>query len=212
MIHSKTFEIDFTEAKAIPALLEQPESAPPSKTNRLHKIWGFSAEGFGEKASGPAALGTVLHFHEIGWNHLPKHQNGRPLNAEYLTEIIRWSASPDLLSGSLGTSPSLMLHSLRKAGLNASWYAGNPPEKTLELITQELSLQRPVIVLINHRLQGHPLLLEWQVIFKVDEEHIYTKHSAVEDGTHATPADEFVEMILMEHPQLSCSIITACKD
>ena len=212
MNDSKTFDIDFTEAKAIPELLEEPDPAPPGKTNRLHKLWGFSAKDFGEKASGPAALGTVLHFHEIGWNHLPRHQNGRPLNNPFLAEIIRWSASPDLLSGSLGASPALMLNSLRKAGLSANWYAGNAPEKTLGLVAQELDWQRPVIVLINHRLQGHPLLLEWQVVFKVDEERVYTKHSAVEDGTRVTPIDEFMDKISMEHPQLSCSIITAEKD
>lgn len=212
MDDSKAFDIDFTEAKAIPGLLEQAEPVPPGQSNRLHKIWGFNAQAFGDKASGPAALGTLLHFHEIGWSHLPKHQNGRPLNDPYLAEIIRWSTSPDLLGSSLGASPGLMLNSLRKASLIANWYAGNTPARTLELVKHELDQQRPVIALVNHKSQGHLLLLEWQVIFKMDEACVYTKHSAVEDGTRAIPIDAFIEMISMEHPQLSCSVITARKE
>lgn len=212
MHDSKTFDIDFTEAKAIPDELEQNEPISPGKSNRLHKIWGFNAQCFGDKASGPAALGTLLHFHEIGWNHLPKHQNGRPVNDPYLAETIKWSASPDLISGSLGTSPALMLNSLRKGSLIADWYAGNTPARTLELVKHELDQQRPVIALINQRLEGHPLLLEWQVIFKMDEARVYTKHSAVEDGTHANPLESFIDMISMDHAQLSCSVITARKE
>ena len=212
MNDSKTFDIDFTEAKAIPDELEQTEPISPGKSNRLHKIWGFNAQCFGDKASGPAALGTLLHFHEIGWNHLPKHQNGRPVNDPYLAEIIKWSASPDLPSGTLGASPALLLNSLRKASLIAHWYAGNTPARTLELVKHELDQQRPVIALIKQRVQGHPLLLEWQVIFKMDEARVYTKHSAVEDGTHANPIEAFIDMISMEHTQLSCSVITARKE
>ena len=212
MHDSKTFDIDFTEAKAIPDELEQNEPISPGKSNRLHKIWGFNAQCFGDKASGPAALGTLLHFHEIGWNHLPKHQNGRPVNDPYLAEIIKWSASPDLPSGTLGASPALLLNSLRKASLIAHWYAGNTPARTLELVKHELDQQRPVIALIKQRVHGHPLLLEWQVIFKMDEARVYAKHSAVEDGTHANPIEAFIDMISMEHPQLSCSVITARKE
>lgn len=212
MNDSKTFDIDFTEAKAIPDELDQTEPIPPGKSNRLHKIWGFNAQCFGDKASGPAALGTLLHFHEIGWNHLPKHQNGRPVNDPYLAEIIKWSASPDLPSGTLGASPALLLNSLRKASLIAHWYAGNTPARTLELVKHELDQQRPVIALINQRVQGHPLRLEWQVIFKMDEARVYTKHSAVEDGTHANPIEAFIDMISMDHAQLSCSVITARKE
>ena len=212
MHDSKTFDIDFTEAKAIPDELEQAELPSPGKSNRLNKIWGFDAQSFGTKASGPAALGTLLHFHEIGWSHLPRHQNGRPVNDPYLAEIIKWSASPDLISGSLGASPALMLNSLRKASLIADWYAGNTPARTLELVKHELDQQRPVIALINQRLEGHPLLLEWQVIFKMDEARVYTKHSAVEDGTHANPLESFIDMISMDHAQLSCSVITARKE
>ena len=212
MNDSKTFDIDFTEAKAIPDELDQTEPIPPGKSNRLHKIWGFNAQCFGDKASGPAALGTLLHFHEIGWNHLPKHQNGRPVNDPYLAEIIKWSACPDLPSGTLGASPALLLNSLRKASLIAHWYAGNTPARTLELVKHELDQQRPVIALIKQRVQGHPLLLEWQVIFKMDEARVYTKHSAVEDGTHANPIEAFIDMISMDHAQLSCSVITARKE
>lgn len=215
MDDNKNFVFDFGEAKTIPELLEQAEpsaQAATGKTNRLLKIWGFNTQAFGEKASGPAALGTLLHFHEIGWSHLPRHQNGRPVNDPYIAEIIRWSSSPDLLSGSLGSSPALILNSLRKASLIAEWYAGNTAAKTLELVSHELQQQRPVIVLINHKLQGHPLLLEWQVIFDQDENYIHTKHCGVEDGTLATPKNQFIEMISMEHDQLSCSVITARKD
>lgn len=212
MNDSKTFDIDFTEAKAIPEVLEQGEPAPHNTVDRLQKIWGFSAQAFEGKASGPAALGTLLHFHEIGWNHLPKLQNKRPVNDPYVAEIIRWSNSPDLLSGSLGSSPALMLNSLRKASLIANWYAGNTPARTLELVAYELKQQRPVIVLVNHLLQGHPLLLEWRVIFKMDDKNIHMKHSAVEDGTQTLSIEEFVKMTEMEQPQLSCSVITAKKE
>lgn len=212
MSENKTFEIDFAEVNAIPDVFKQTEPTPPSKTNRLQKIWGFNAQTFGNKASGPAALGTVLHFHEIGWNHVPRHQNGRPVNDPYLAEIIRWSKSPDLLSGSLGSSPALILNSLRKAGLISTWYAGNSLSKTMALVKHELDQQRPVIVLVNQQLRDYPLLLEWQVIFKMDEHHVYTKHCASEDGTYATPENSFIEMISMEYLPLSCSVITARKE
>jgi hypothetical protein len=212
MNESKTFAIDFTEAMAIPEQLENTEGIPPSKSNRLHKIWGFSGQAYGDKASGAAALGTLLHYHEIGWNHLPKHQNGRPVNNPYIAEIIRWSASPDMPHSSLGSSPALILHSLRKASLIAYWYAGNAPCKTLKLVQHELDQQRPVIVLINHSLQGYPSLMEWQVIFQIDDAGVHTKHSTVEDGTHITPKDAFIEMMSMTNPQLSCSVITARKE
>ncbi|MCE2744592.1 MAG: hypothetical protein LW710_01640 [Burkholderiales bacterium] len=212
MNESKTFEIDFSEAKAIPDLLEQTESVGAIKPNRLHKIWGFNTQAFGDNASGAAALGTLLHHHEIGWSHLPKHQNGRPVNNPYIAEIIRWSSTPDIPHGSLGSSPALILNSLRKASLIANWYAGNTPEKTMQLVAHELDQQRPVIVLVNQKLQGYPLLMEWQVIFQIDRAGVHTKHSTVEDGTHVTPRDAFIEMMLMNNPQLSCSVITACKE
>lgn len=212
MSDSKTFEIDFSEAKAIPPLPETTQPFTGQKTNPLHKIWGFSAQCLGERASGPGALGTLLHHFQIGWNHLPRLQNGRPVNDPYLKEIAKWSASPDLISGSLGTSPAQMLKSLRKASLIADWYAGNSAEQTMELIAYELAEQRPVIVLINHKLQGHPLLLEWQVVFNQADGLVFTKHSGTEDGTHATPEAQFIEMITMDHPQLSCSVITVRKE
>lgn len=212
MSDNKTFVVDFTEVTAIPESLETTDVVPNNKPNRLHKIWGFSAQGFGDAASGAAALGTVLHHHEIGWNHLPRHQNGRPVNNPYIAEIIRWSAAPEAPNSEQDLSPALVLKSLRKASLIANWYAGNTAAKTLELVKHELNQQRPVIVLVNHKLQGYPLQLEWQVIFNIDETGVHTKHSAVEDGTHVTPHDAFIEMLLMNNPQLSCSVITARKD
>ena len=134
---------------------------------------------------------------------------GRRRNFPRDTTPIEWAAFRKHL---WYASPALLLNSLRRASLIAHWYAGNTPARTLELVKHELDQQRPVIALIKQRVQGHPLLLEWQVIFKMDEARVYTKHSAVEDGTHANPIEAFIDMISMDHAQLSCSVITARKE
>lgn len=213
MTDSERLGIDFSQAKTIPADLSNTRiTDEPVQTHRLTSIWGFSAPAGRNNVSGPCALGTVLHFYEIGWNHLPREQHGRPVNDPFIEEVIRWSETPNLLSGSLGTSPSMMLQSLRKAGLNANWYAGNPREQTLQWIEHEIRLGQPVIALINHGPSGHPLLLEWQVVFQIEGSNLRTKHCKSSNAEQLWNVDEFLQSLEMDLPQLSGSIITAQKE
>lgn len=207
----KRFEIDFSEAKSISTPSGQIDFKPmdPSK---LNLIWGFTAPKQSEKMSGPCAIGTILHYHGIGWNHIPKDRQGRPLNDQFIEAIVRWSKTPDLLVGSMGTSPPMVLSALRKADLHASWYAGNSVVDTLQIIQLELLQGRPVMVLINQGAMGHPLLLEWQVVYKMDENTIYTKQATPSKNDHRWPMEQFKNLLLMDQPQLSCSIVTAAKD
>lgn len=212
MTDSERFEIDFSEAKKIPIDLSNTTITEPGSASRLANIWGFSAPREHNNASGPCALGTVLHFYGIGWNHLPREPNGRPVNDPFIKEVIRWSKTPNLLSGSLGTSPRAMLQSLHKAELNANWYAGNPPERTLQLIEHEIKLGQPVIVLMHHGPSGHPLLLEWQVVFQINNCGINTKHCHGSNAEEQWTIDEFLKSLEMDLPQLSCSVITVHKE
>ncbi|MEQ9107728.1 MAG: hypothetical protein RLO04_09710 [Limnobacter sp.] len=212
MTDSERFEIDFSEAKKIPADLSNTRITEPRAARRLENIWGFSAPTGHNNASGPCALGTILHFYGIGWNHLPKEQDGRPVNDPFIEEVIRWSTTPNLLSGSLGTSPGMMLQSLHKAELCANWYAGNPPERTMQLVEHEIKLGQPVIVVIGHAPSGHPLLLEWQVAFQIKANTIRTKHCAGSNAEKLWTIDEFLKSLQMDLPQLSGSVITVQKE
>lgn len=212
MSEKETFGIDFSEAKTITNLPVQIQLDKTSAPSRLETIWGFSAEKNHTYFSGPCALGTVFYFYGIGWNHLPKRQNGRPVNDAFISEIMRWSKSPDLPKNTLGTSPATMLRSLQKAGLTANWYAASPFEYTWKLIEQELQQDRPVIALVNHQLLGKPLVLEWQVIFRMTIETVHTKHCAYEDAEFAWPLDKFRECLKTDSERLDCSIITAQKE
>lgn len=207
----KRVEIDFSEAKSISTPSSQIDFKPmdPSK---LNLIWGFTAPKQSEKMSGPCAIGTILHYHGIGWNHIPKDRQGRPLNDQFIEAIVRWSKTPDLLVGSMGTSPPMVLSALRKADLHASWYAGNSVVDTLQIIQLELLQGRPVVVLINQGATGHPLLLEWQVVYKMDDNTIYTKQATPGKNDQRWPMEQFKNLLLMDQPQLSCSIVTAAKD
>jgi hypothetical protein len=207
----KRFEIDFSEAKSISTPSSQIDFKPmdPSK---LNLIWGFTAPKQSEKMSGPCAIGTILHYHGIGWNHIPKDRQGRPLNDPFIEAIVRWSEMPDLLGGSMDTSPPMVLSALRKADLHASWYAGNSVVDTLQIIQLELLQGRPVMVLINHGTVGHPLLLEWQVVYKLVENTIHTKQSSNGKGDQSWSLLQFKDLLKMDQPELSCSIVTAAKD
>lgn len=207
----KRFEIDFSEARSISTPSSQIDFKPMDPV-KLNQIWGFTAPKHLEKMSGPCAIGTVLHYHGIGWNHIPKDRQGRPLNDPFIEEIVRWSETPDLFGGSMGTSPPMMLGALRKADLHASWYAGNSVVDTLQIIQLELLQGRPVMVLVNHGPIGHPLLLEWQVVYKMVENTIHTKHSGGGKNDSVWSLLQFKELLAMDQPQLSCSIVTAAKD
>lgn len=206
------FEIDFSEAKPIGPLPEQTYPITQNETDRLESIWGFSAPKPNDKSSGLCALGTVLYFHSIGWNHLPKEQNGRPVNDPYIEELMRWSGIPCLLAGDMGITPNVLLASLRKAGLNAQWHAGNPVEETLKLIEYEINLGQPVIVLINHKAQGQPMNLEWQVVFKMTEQSVHTKYFAYPDAEKVWSIEDFSQCFQMDLKALSCSVIRAEKE
>lgn len=214
MTDNKHLEIDFSEAKILLDFLSVPlahEKALPDSAQC--EVWGFSAPKHVSNASGPCALGTVLHFHEIGWNHLPKEKNGRPVNNPFIEELMRWSETPNLpLSMFMGTTPDVMLKALRKAGLTASWYAHNKPEATLELIKKQLAAQRPVIALIqNHETEEKSELLEWQVVFKILPDGIYTKYWTRANAEHIWTIDEFKKRLQNQRGELNCSVITAEK-
>lgn len=206
----KRFEIDFSEAKSVSAPSSQIDLKPidPSK---LDQIWGFTAPKHSENMSGQCAIGTILHYHGIGWNHIPKDRQGRPLNDPFIEEIVRWSKTPDLLLGSMGTSPPMVLSAFRKADLHASWYAGNSFADTLRIIEMELLEGRPVMALINHSTIGHPLQLEWQVIYKLMDNAVHAKQSDTRKGDQAYSLLQFKDLLSMAQPQLSCSIVTAAK-
>lgn len=211
MSKGTSFEIDFAEAKSI-ADAVKPREFSSTCTFQLSPFYGFTAPAGSQRASGPCALAAILHHHQIGWNHLPKDRHGHPLNDPFVQEIMRWAECPNLLSGSMGTSPAQLLKALRKAGLNAHWYAGNSASATVDLILEELSDGRPVIALINHGPEGEPLFLEWEVVFSMEGNTVTTK---LAEGPHTDKQrsmGEFKKQLTMELPQLSCSIITARKD
>lgn len=214
MIENTSFGIDFSEAKPILDLpyTDTQTQRPPTPPPPL-EIWGFAApSAHPGRASGPCALGTLLHFNQIGWSHLPKEKNGIPVNNPFIEEVMRWSETPNLPQGNMDTSPNQMLKSLRKAGMIATWYAGNGAEKTLELIHHELSQSRPVLVLVNHgTATGQPLQLEWQVVFKIDSRTLHTKHGKYNNAESSWSIEQFRNSLEMDLPALSCSIITAEK-
>jgi len=205
------FGIDFSEAKSIVSAGSPPEfTAKPNP--ELTNLYAFTTPAGVQRASGPCALGTILHHHEIGWNHLPKDRHGHPLNDPYIHEIMRWAECPDLLGGSMGTSPSTMLKALKKAWLVANWYAGNTPQATLNLIRDELCEGRPVIVLINHGLEGEPFLLEWEVVFKIENDEVVSKQASAGHQDKTRTLAQFTAQMTMNLQPLSCSAITARKD
>lgn len=212
MNESSHLGIDFTEAKPIADFPENILAIAQNEATRLENIWGFSAPSQDNTLSGPCALGTVFYFHSIGWSHLPKEQNGRPVNDPYIEALMQWSETPNLLTEKLGTTPNVMLATLRKAGLKAEWYAGNTVDKTLQLINYELALGQPVIVLINHGSRGQPLSLEWQVVFKMTSSTVHTKHCAYADAEKAWAIDTFSQCLHMDLPALGCNVITAEKE
>ena len=211
MTDREPFEINFSEAKKIPTRLLNTSTGEPRETERLDNLWGFAAPTTHTNSSGPCALGTILHFYGIGWNHLPREKNGRPINDPFIEEVMRWSQTPNLLTGSLGTSPSKMIRSLQKAELNANWYANNSKEETLRLIKDEIHVGRPVIALINYGGSEHPLLLEWQVVFQLQDSTVRTKHCASSNADKLWQIDEFVQSLETDLTELNRSIITIQK-
>ncbi|WP_341237768.1 hypothetical protein [uncultured Limnobacter sp.] len=205
------FEIDFSEAKPIVGTKAPRELQAQAKFD-LSPFYEFSAPEGIERASGPCAIGMVLHHHQIGWNHIPKDRHGHPQNDLYILEIMRWAACPDLLSGTMGTSPAQLLKALRKAELNANWYAGNTVQTTLELIQNELFEGRPVIALLNNATEDEPLLLEWEVIFSVDEDTVMSKQAGAQPQNKRRTIAQFEKELTLKLTQLSCSVITARKD
>lgn len=212
MSENKSFEIDFTDAKTIANLPERVYPITQNEVLRLENIWGFAAPNRNDMSSGPCALGTVLYFHSIGWSHLPKERNGRPVNDPYIEELKRWSQTPGSLAGDMGTTPAMMLESLKKAGLRALWYSGSPVEKTLQLIEHEIALGHPVIVLVNNRPVGQAVSMEWQVVFKTSQTSVHTKHCAYADAERVWTVEEFSEGLQMGLKALSCCVITAEKE
>ena len=211
MSNDTNFEIDFSRAKTIANTGKAREFKANPKFD-LSTLYGFTAPAGLQGVSGPCALGTILHHHKIGWNHLPKDRHGHPLNDPYIHEIMRWAECPDLLGGSMGTSPSTMLKALNKAGLVANWYAGNTPQATLNLIRDELCEGRPVIVLINHGLEGEPFLLEWDVVFKIENDEVVSKQASAGHQDKTRTLAQFTAQMTMNLQPLSCSAITARKD
>ena len=211
MSDNTNFGLDFSEVKSIVSTGIPLEFTAKPKFD-LTTLHAFTAPASAQRASGPCAIGTILHHHDIGWNHLPKDRHGHPLNDPYIHEIMRWAGCPDLLGGSMGTSPAAMLKGLRKAGHVANWYAGNTPQATLNLIHGELLEGRPVIGLINHGPEGEPLLLEWEVVFNIDNDTVSSKraHAAHQDKNR--PLAQFTAQMTMNLQPLSCSAITARKD
>ena len=205
------FGIDFSEAKTIVSTGKPLEFITRPKFD-LTTLYAFTTPAGVQRASGPCALGTILHHHDIGWNHLPKDRHGHPLNDPYIHEIMRWANCPDLLSGSMGTSPATMLGGLRKARLVADWYAGNAAQATLKLIRNELCEGRPVIVLINHSPEGEPLLLEWDVVFKIENDEVVSKQASAGHQDKTRTLAQFTAQMTMNLQPLSCSAITARKD
>ncbi len=211
MTDRELFEINFSEAKKIPAHLVNTGTNEPRETEKLDKLWGFAAPGGRTNVSGPCALGTILYFYGIGWNHLPKEKNGLPINDPFIEEVMRWSQTPNLLTGSMGTSPAKMLKSLQKAELNANWYANNSKEETLRLIKDEIHMGRPVITLINYGASGYPLLLEWQVAFQLQDNTLRTKYCKSSNADKLWQIDEFMQSMETDLTQLNRSIITIQK-
>ena len=105
-----------------------------------------------------------------------------------------------------------MLKGLRKAGLVANWYAGNKPQATLNLIRSELFEGRPVIALINHGPEGEPLLLEWEVVFNIENDTVSSKQANTAQRHKKRSIAEFMAQMAMNLPQLSYSVITARKE
>ena len=211
MSNDTNFEIDLSRAKTIANTGKAREFKANPKFD-LSTLYGFTAPAGLQGVSGPCALGTILHHHKIGWNHLPKDRHGRPLNDPYIHEIMRWAECPDLLNRSMGTSPARMLKGLEKAKLIASWYADNTPQATLSLIRDELFEGRPVIALINHGLVGEPLLLEWEVVFKLENDTVSSKQTSMAQRHKKRSIAEFTAQMAMNLPQLSYSVITARKE
>lgn len=205
------FGIDFSEAKTIVSA-NKPKAFPSKSKFDLTNLYAFTAPDGVPRASGPCALGTILHHHDIGWSHLPKDRHGHPLNDPYIQEIMRWAECPDLLIGSMGTTPAALLRGLRKAELVADWYAGNTPQATLNLIGNELFEGSPVIALINHGPEGEPLLVEWEVVFNIDCDTVHSKQANTAQQDKKRTLAEFMAQMAMNLPQLSYSVITARKE
>ncbi len=111
----------------------------------------------------------------------------------------------------MGTSPSALLQSLRKAQLNAHWFAGNTAELCLAFIAEELNQHRPVIALLSFEPKGEPMRLEWHVVYGISEEYVLLKDWRKPNSAMRLTHDEFKAMLHIQLAELSCSIITASK-
>ena len=208
MTEKSSLILEFSEAKRIHSLATSATAFQPVELD----IWGFCAPAaLQAKGSGLCALATVLHHHGIGWAHIERDELNRPVNDVFIEELMRWSETPDLAGGSMGSSPHALLESLRKAQLNANWYAGNSAELCLALIAQELNLGQPVIALLNFELQGEPMRLEWHVVYGVNEDSVLLKDWRKTNKEVRLQHEEFQTMLQIQLPELSCSIITASK-
>jgi hypothetical protein len=208
MTEKSSSTLDFSEARRIHSLATSAQAFQAVELN----IWGFGAPShLREKGSGPCALATTLHHHGIGWAHIEIDSLNHPDNNVFIDELVRWSETPDLPAGSMGTSPAALLRSLRKAQLNAQWYAGNTPELSLVLITQELNQGRPVIALLNFESKGQPMRLEWHVVYGISDTHVLLKNWRETNTSMRLEHAEFKTMLQVQLPELSCSIITAQK-
>ncbi|WP_370264206.1 hypothetical protein [Limnobacter sp.] len=152
-------------------------------THTLHAagpVRAFTAPSELGQASGPSALGALLHYHGIGWHHLPRRPNGEPENTPYLQQIMTWSHAPDWPTPQLDTAPQTLVSALGRAGLVAHWYQANPacqdPALYFNLLEGELTQGRPVLLLTRDistpgKVENHAL--HWQVAWKLSTEQVY---------------------------------------
>ena len=68
-----------------------------------------------------------------------------------------------------------------------------------------------MIALINQGANGHPLLLEWQVVFQLQDSTVRTKHCKSSNADTLWQIDEFMQSLETDLTQLNRSIITAQK-
>lgn len=207
--------IDTSTAQALPASI-QPALQRGGNTlqplvSPYCNVFGYAAAQGTNNTCGPCALACVLDFYQIGWSHIPKANDGHPDNEAFVREVMKWSGAPDILFGVWGTSPMRMQESLAKAGLRSNWYANGTESSTLHYIEQELRAGRPVIVLVDYGHLGKNFMLDWQVVFQMDANFVYTKINSARNQTQQWDKATFNLMMTNQVPNANRTLVTAVK-
>ncbi|WP_017932505.1 C39 family peptidase [Robiginitomaculum antarcticum] len=158
---------------------------------------------------GPASLASVMDYYGIDFPDLSK-PGGRPLNDDFVYATARWSGTPDVLGGVLGTSGDHMRDTFKNKlnGFNAGWYTSVAEDYLMSQVKSEIANGRPCIILMDY---GN-YWMDWQVCTGYDPHGIFTNVTFVPqyEFTHMCNS-EFISRAKNNIPGYTGSLIKIWK-